>query len=236
MDHGVEIAVFVGTEAALALLGRHAAARHERGLDAPAPVEGRYLLGVADGAGRGENLVPLRAAPGLGLQELHAAVYDCLVADVRQGHAPREPGFLAQVHDLLAGERPLLSLHGERHFGRHGIDPHDVLHVPGVDGVGQGVAVDRLGADGALVAPKRRGRAVDLLRVGERLIDVLPRVGGGMVRLVHQNEVEEVGRKEGQPALQLLHVRHDHVRPAAVLLVHAASLQGHHAGQARVGR
>jgi len=57
-----------------------------------------------------------------------------------------------------------------------------------------------------------------------------------MVRLVHQNEVEEVGRKEGQPALQLLHVRHDHVCPAAVLLVHAASLQGHHAGQARVGR
>ncbi|OQB35676.1 MAG: hypothetical protein BWY06_03070 [Candidatus Latescibacteria bacterium ADurb.Bin168] len=175
------------------------------------------------------------------LKPLDAGIHDGPVALGREGHAPAEPFLVPELKDLFKRVPPGVPAIGETDLLGRDIHSGDLLDVPPHHGRSERIGIDPLTGDLASVAPERRSGQADDLGVGEPLKDPLPASGHVVVPLVHQDQVEEIIREGGKPAVspagQLLDVGDDDMRALAVVDVRVLTVQdGREGTMAHIGQ
>lgn len=214
-------------ERVLNFLRRHVAVDFT-GLQTALGVKGPHLAGVIHRTGDRDQLMECAGLPKV-LKPLDAGVHDGSVALGRKGHAPAEPLLVAELKDLRKGVPPGISSIGKRDLLGCDIHGGDLLDIPTHHGGPERVCIDPLAGDLASVASERCGGQAYDLGVGEPLKDAFPTSGHVVVPFVHQDQVEEVIRKGGKPAVgsagQLLDVGNHDMRVLAVVDVRVLTVQ-----------
>src|ERR1035437_289870 len=123
------------------------------------------------------------------------------VALWREADASPEPLLLSKTEYLVEGVSAGLTAIGEIHLRRCHIARMDLLDEAVHHGTSEGVLVDDLTLQRALVSSERGGRKAHDLRVRQAPKDLLPALRRCMVTPVDEDHVEEVGRELRQPAV-----------------------------------
>jgi len=227
LDDAINPASTQVLEHILNFLRRHVAVDFTR-LQTALGVKGPHLAGVIHRTGDRDQLMECAGRPEV-LKPLDAGVHDGPVALGREGHATAEPFLVPELKDLFKRVPSGISSIGEGYLLWRDVHGGYLLDVSSYHGGPEWIGIDPLAGDLASVASEWRGGQADDLGVGEPLENPFPTSGHVMVPLIDQDQVEEIIREGGKPAVgpagQLLDVGDHDMRVLAVMDVCVLAIQ-----------